>query len=62
MIKLFKVCGFSRQSLEPHSAECGTLSCASNRRRPVGCLEGVKPPLAGGFCSFTPRAFGAEWL
>ncbi|MBR4034334.1 MAG: hypothetical protein IKJ04_05950 [Clostridia bacterium] len=62
MIKLFKVCGFSRQSLEPHSAECGTLLALQTDCAPAGCLEGVKPPLAGGFCSFTPRAFGAEWL
>ena len=44
----------------PTSAEVGILSCASNRLRPAGCLEGVKPPLAGGFCSFTPAPKGAN--
>ena len=58
LIKLFKVCGFSRQSLEPHSAECGILSFASNRLRPAGCLEGVKSSLRGRFLllhSFSDR-------
>ena len=34
--------------------------CASSRRRPADCLEGVKSPLAGDFCSFILRAFGAH--
>ena len=55
LIKLFKVCGFSRQSLESRSAERETLSALQAGGAPADRLEGVKSPLAGDFCSFTPR-------
>ena len=56
LIKLFKVCGFSRQSLESRSAECEILYVLQAGGAPAVRLEGVNPPLAGGFRSFTPRA------
>ncbi|MBQ8259523.1 MAG: hypothetical protein IJY97_08180 [Clostridia bacterium] len=56
MIKLFKVCGFSRQSLEPTSAEVGILSVLQAGAVLGTRLEGVNSPLMGDFCSFTPRA------
>jgi hypothetical protein len=49
LIKLFKVCGFSRQSLESRSAERETLSALQAGGAPADRLEGVKSPLVGDF-------------
>ena len=39
--------------LKSTAAAVETLLCASKWRRPADISEGVKPPLAGGFRSFT---------
>jgi hypothetical protein len=44
LIKLFKVCGFLRQSLKSSSAELEILFPLQADCAPAGGLEGVKPP------------------
>ena len=54
--------GFSRQSLESRSAEREKPFVLQEVAALGDLLEGVKPPLSGGFCYFTPRALRAFFI
>ena len=51
-----KVREFLRQSLKSTAAAVEILLVLQAGGAPADRLEGVKPPLVGGFRSFTPRA------